>query len=552
MKSLFILFYDCKSFHAEDKLFSDKNGFQMALSFAESVKNLGIQGVKDIEDSCESYKSSNVHNFEIETVIFCFDSNKENVQKYINDNQVLIISRSEWTIHNLFESMSILGREKNVDFVLFSFADLPFMRINLTQKIIFSHIEYNAEYTFADGYPYGLAPECICMDTVAILEKLSSTTFESQGKKSVSRSSIFDFLKLDINSFDIETVIAPVDYRLARISLDCATKAASVSCKQVYDSKVYEFDDEKMCDLIVNDVQVIKNLPSFYELSITEKTNIKSIYIPLSLQKDKEIENEKIDMKDEDFYNLLEKIQDFSESAVISFSAFGECLLHPSFFDFSKKVLEKQQFSLLIETDGLSWTEETCIRLKEIIEQNKDKLPFEGFEKLMILIRIDAFSSEIYEAIHGNKDLFEVAVRSVSLISKYFPGCVYPQFVRMDINECELESFYRYWSSVENPSGGKFVIQKYNSYCKALPSRKSADLSPLQRNPCWHLRRDIVVFADGRIPVCKSQFDSKIGNAFSDKLKDIWKKLDCEVAAHIEGKVCEKCGLCDEYYTYNF
>ena len=123
----------------------------------------------------------------------------------------------------------------------------------------------------------------------------------------------------------------------------------------------------------------------------------------------------------------------------------------------------------------------------------------------------------------------------------------------MKLNEDELETFYRFWHGSESPSGGKVIIQKYDSFCGLLSDEKPADLSPLKRNPCWHIKRDMNVLADGSVPMCRECIYSNIvGNVFSEGIESVWKKTRDFVRNHIECKFDEKCGACDEYYTYNF
>ena len=159
----------------------------------------------------------------------------------------------------------------------------------------------------------------------------------------------------------------------------------------------------------------------------------------------------------------------------------------------------------------------------------------------------------MYAKIHGDEKYFSKAVNSVSILQKYFSGSVYPQFVRMNVNECELENFYRFWSAKESPSGGNHIIQKYSTFCGTLSDEKPADLSPLSRNPCWHIRRDLTVLLDGSVPFCRECINSNIiGNVFTDGIKNVWKKLSPFVKEQMDGKYCDFCGKCDEYYTFNF
>ena len=531
----------------EEKLFSDKNALEMSLLWARSVSKAGAEGVFDTEDcACEIYRSQNRHKFESETVLFCFNDNMDMVKKYSGDYEVF--SKDEWNVRMLFEQMAVLGEQKKAENIVFAFADQPFLNSEIAQQVIFTGIEYKAEYVFADGYPYGLSCEFLSKDTAAILAQLAASTYEDQGLKPVAPSSIFDFLKLDINSFDVETVISPKDFRLFRLKLDCSSKANAMGCKAVFDSKANELSPVEMCEKICMDVNVIKTLPVFYEIAVTDKVNVKSVYVPESMES---ISGSNF-MPKKKFFSLIEKIKSFSSSGVISLSAFAESTLHPLFFDFAQKVLEQEGFSLLVETDGFCINQEFCAKLKSIYDSCKSKSGFGGFEKILLIVKVDGISKNVYQTIHGDGNGFDFAVQAVSLLSKDFPDMVYPQLVRMDLNEMELEAFYRYWSDKASPSSGNLIIQKYNGYCQVLPSRKPADLSPIDRNPCWHLRRDFVVLSDGSVPLCKSQFDNIIGNAFDQPIFEIWKKMDDELVSHMKEKYCEKCGKCDEFYTYNF
>ena len=167
-------------------------------------------------------------------------------------------------------------------------------------------------------------------------------------------------------------------------------------------------------------------------------------------------------------------------------------------------------------------------------------------------------SEKMRSQIRGLNQASTNAQDAVSLLQTALPGSVYPQFVRMNENENELEAFYRYWNEKSNPSGGNLIIQKYDDFAGSLPPCKPADLSPLERDPCWHLRRDFTVLFNGDVPVCHTCWkDNIIGNAFTQKLEEIWHKTDELLGNHINknyccaGK-CANCEKCDEWYTFNF
>lgn len=511
MKNLVFLYAGECSNRVFDKVFDGKSSFELTVKWAT-----------DVTECCA-------------VCILCNDSAEETVKKnlaLIPGIGASVITGSKWNTKTLIQTMACECKKYGAENAVFTFADRPFMDSYLTNEVIECHKKYVAEYTFADGYPYGFSPEVISSGTLNIL-------FGMAKDDPVENECIFNTMKQDINSFEIEAVIAPKDYRMLRFDFSCSIKRNFIACKNLFEtakSNNIKFNAKDFSDFAETQSSVHRTLPSFYNVQISSKYNAFPFYAePL----EKCCEN-KPDMSLEKFSFLIKQISEFSEDAVVSLSAAGEPLVLSNVAEYVQKILEYPKLRVLIETDGTLVTEQ----LASSIEKNGGK------DRVIWIVGIDAATPLMYEKIWKNGS-FEKAVDAVSVLAKYFSQ-VYPQFTRMNENEEELETFYRYYHAKESPSGGKLIIQKYDSFCKTLPERKPADLAPLTRNPCWHLKRDMTILSDGNVPLCREYIGTSIGNVFDQDLESIWKLSDEKLQEHLNSNYCGRCGDCDEYYTFNF
>lgn len=505
MKTLVILLVDSSSRHLFDKCFGGKSSYELCLEWANRVS---------------------------ENVVVIKDE-----KMLMSGGQNECVSLKNWTVASLFCEMSRIATEKACDTIIYSYADVPFINDGLTKEMLETHEKYEAEYTFADGYPSGLSPEIINAGTMAILKNLAEGKQKVQGDERISRESIFNFLETDINAYEIETVISDEDFRLSRLHLDTSTLLTTKSCVALWEKVCYQNDTTsstygisalELSKIAVNEKTVCRTVPAYYQIEICSKHDAGFVVSTGSTT---------TAMKISDFSELVKKISKFSETATLSLSVFGEPLENPDFLEFVK-VVKETELSLLIETNGQKATQELCEKIKEIAGND-----------ITWIVSLDAVTKETYEKVKMVKNEavcdFDKAVRAVKMLASYFPCKVYSQMTRMQQNENELEAFYRYWSNKENETGGNVIIQKYSSLSGTLPDYKPCDLSPLEKCECWHKKRDMVIYENGDVAFCRETVKSEIvGNAFRENLSDIWAKIG--------EKNCEKCEKCDEYYTFNF
>lgn len=440
------------------------------------------------------------------------------------------------------------------DCLYFIWGDTPFIDIEFASGLYRRHIRYGAEYTFADCYPSGLAPEIFASGILPVLSKMAA-----ENNFPPVRDSLFNVIKKDINSFDIETDVAAEDVRIMRVLLACDTLRNMEICAALSGINASNYAE------VIRERQFpLRSRPAFYAFQISGRCPFECPHCPYpafcSAGTGRSPGVSAVSRRDfmakKDFDAAVAKIAAYSEDAVVSLSLWGECSFHPDLPAFVESVLRFPGLSVLIETTGTDWNPETVREISGIASgAAQSKSSFRPYGTVNWIVSLDAVSSAMYGRIHGlngpdGDAAFRKSLDFIKLASELFPGSVYPQFLRMRENEEELENFFRYWKE----SLGKVIIQKYDSFCSSLPDRRPADLSPLERHPCWHLKRDISVLLDGSVPVCREDVYGTLlcGNIFTDDISEILKKNAPLYKAQINCEYKGLCGACDEYYTFNF
>jgi spiro-SPASM protein len=419
------------------------------------------------------------------------------------------------------------------DNIIYIFGDCPFLDVEISRRMLENHTRYYAHYTFADGYPAGIAPEIIAVRTLSALAALCKDP-----PAPVARDTLFTLIQRDINAFDLETELSPKDMRLLRASLTVDTRRNHLLCERIAAGipSAGAGNSRAVLALLEEKPEIMRTLPAFVAVQITEGCPQTCMSCPYSLFGGDILAKKGI-MSPEDFDLLAGKVADFCGDAVIGLSLWGEPSFHPAFSRLAGSIAKRPGLSLLVETSGIGWSGDTINETGKIL---KDRLTW--------IVSLDAADPELYARLRG-KGYAEALDRAAMLLAA-FPGRVYVQALRMTENEETMETFYHIWKEKTS----QLIIQKYDWFCGFLPQRKVTDLSPLDRFPCRHLQRDLSVLIDGTVPLCREDLHKSVslGNLLTEDPETIWDRGNRHYRDHLEKNYAGLCGSCDEYYTYNF
>ena len=470
------------------------------------------------------------------------ESNVRDVVRSIGDERINVVLLDRPTAFSILSLCAQWAKaEGNAEDVFIAPLEAPFIDVQAMKSLFERHKKYKAEYSFAEGYPEFLFAQVLNSGLCSIL-----SAFAKEDESVVSHSFIFDIIKKDINSYDIEVMIAPCDARMLKMRFLVETKRDLMFCQ-----RFAGIDASNYVSFLESAPLKAKTLPRYYMIELCPEHVARPIYTPAQ-KKDAE------QVSLQDFRNIVKKIADFSDDAIISLSLYGEPLLHKNFVEIVKEILLHKNLSVLVETHG------TCEGSKEIIDRLKDLISHSAMRPcntppLYWITCIDAQTPSTYAKVYEKEEdearkLLQLAYETAEYAVANFGKCAYVQFVRMNENENDLEGFYRSWTE----RGMQVIIQKHDHFCQLLPDRRVADLSPLQRMTCRHLGREMCICCNGDVILCRedAKREHVMGNVLQEDILEIWQRFDDVLEQHIKDVSAKKvgglCELCDEYYTSNF
>jgi len=424
---------------------------------------------------------------------------------------------------------ALTGASEGFDEVVLVAADGPFLRPDLVAEALALHRNYRADYTFADGYPGAWAPEVL---RPGILGLLAPWAQAKAGP--VDRDSLFQLLATDINRFDVETLLSPVDLRTRRLSFTADSARNFLLLERYADEAA--LPTRAFLDRVEATQDRTRTLPATLHLQVTDGAlqvppgSALARFVPDALGRRAFLPRDR-------WNQALDRLLAFAGDLTVLPGFWGEPSLHPDILGLLTDALAKPGLRLCIETSGLGWAGVDLEALAALGPTNLDWV-----------VELDSDQSATYAQIRGPG--FDEAQAFTRRLLGLFPGRVWPQTTRTQANEAEMEAFYQHWKA----EAGRVIVQKHNDFGGRLPRAKPSDLSPWKRHPCWHLARDLAVFLDGTAVVCQDDFDrtQPLGNLWTDEPAALWNRGTALFDLHVQGRWPGVCEACDEWYTFHF
>lgn len=432
----------------------------------------------------------------------------------------------------------ILGRcaewagAKGMKDVVLHYADSPLLDCRIAAEVMGLHGSSGAEYTFADNLPEGMAPEVLSRSLLEEIRQAKAKTAETASRR------VFDRMDADINRCFAEVWLPPRDLSLQRLELRSDTARNRRLLSRIL-AKEPEADFEAVCRLLDTAASVFRIWPRYVEFEAVNRGR-PCVYLPESKRSETRMDAAL-------FRRVCRELAAGLPDVVGAFAGPNEPLAHPRCVELVEAALEEGLMSFILETDGSLLTPDAAERLS--------RLPPQRFQ---VVFRVDAARPETYARIHPGGDLAAVTESILRFVGMRPENAArtFVQFVKLRENLGEMEEFWRFWEG----RSVRPVIQKSNDFAGRFPLERVSDLTPLDRTPCWHLRRGLVVLADGRVPVCKQDWDGErpVADLSKVSVAEAWRALEPYHEENSSGRWAEAgalhpaCGPCDEWYVFDF
>jgi MoaA/NifB/PqqE/SkfB family radical SAM enzyme len=238
------------------------------------------------------------------------------------------------------------------------------------------------------------------------------------------------------------------------------------------------------------------------------------------------------------FRKIIDEIAEVDPTVRVWMVFFGEALIiKDRLFNMIKYAKEKGLKDVVLNSNGTLLDEAAA---KGLIESGLDA----------IYIGIDAVSPETYQKLRVGGNYEKVVNNTLNLLRvKRQLGVnhpkIYVQFVEMDENEGEKESFIKFWTS----KGISVKIRPKVTWAGMVEPYKMT-LSQKDRYPCHWGMQSIAICWDGRCCLCAVDLECQVevGDVTQQTLQSIWmgkhrelRRLQSEGRWDLLPKLCREC-----------
>jgi len=403
----------------------------------------------------------------------------------------------------------------------------PLADVSLMTKSWERHKRFFSQYSYSENLPEGIIPYILTREFLATLPDRLPTDVHA-------------FFLKNINHYDVDIFYVPPDLRQYRFDFrlngvrnaDLVKKLLNINLQMTY---------EEILPAVQKNPPMFRLAPTYIEWEIYKGCELECIFCPRQLI-DKS--DEPIVLSYEKFRKVLENLNsEIKTPYTVCLGGNGEPLLHPQISKIIHDLLDSPHLKeLIIETALYQNVNEllTCIENLQAPLKNK----------LTIIVNLSTLNSSTYTKLYGKNILNQVLQEIDRLKPLLPPSSLYVQMIKMlDVGE-EVESFFTYFEKKDI----NVILQKYNRFAGKLPERRVSDLTPIHRDFCWHLNRDLVIDVSANVSICKQNQTEILGNLLSDAYASIWEKGHEYFSASLlgeHGKIPAPCLNCDEWYTFN-
>ncbi len=427
------------------------------------------------------------------------------------------------TWHQLFEKTNALHIIKIP-------ADAAFIQPAIISEMLETHIKYLSEFTFSYNLPSGYSCEIV-----------SKSVLENPLANPTLPNSLCDIVKNNLNQFDVELYYKEPDLRWHRVNFKASNIRDRLVMQNIITITKQAPPYESLQEIFDNHPEVLFTTPSYVEIELCGQCTLDCLFCYRNT-----LSPQHGDMELSTLQTLLEKMRSFNTPYAVCFGGSGEPLQHPHFFKALELCNAEELINtIVVETNGIHMDTGYASALASFTAN-----------KVTTIVNINGHNDESYKTIH-NADYFSTVhshilkLKEILETHNKFNNNLYIQILKIKETESFIDSYYDFWEQYKIP----IILQKQNTYIGRIPDRRYADLTPLQRKPCWHLRQDMYILSDGTVAFCKQDIDGKVkrGNIITDDIQSIWEKQKEHFVNDYKERRAKHpdCNNCDEWYTFN-